>query len=220
MIHLHAAQLLREGRGALFCLGAVAPDAIEDWRVKDRTHLRDVPDRAAALAEIARETDPRDDFAEGVLLHLYADWLWDKEQLERYWASLGGRPEGGEWVPAYRREISLASGWIYRHSPWARPLWEALLAIPREQYGPLPGMDGDDIRAYLTRNFKWHEEHKGPPSAFYPPEEAEAFVVGAAEGYGKWRGTSSVSPRLTAPSKELGDFQPPVELYGRISTSA
>jgi len=149
--------------------------------------LRGVPDRAAALAQIARETDPRDDFAEGALLHLYTDWRWDTRQLERYWASLGGRPEGGDWVPAYRREISLASAWIYRHSPWARPLWEELLALPPARYGPLPGMKRNDIRAYLTRNFQWHEENPGPPSAFFPPEEVEAFVLETVEGYRAWR---------------------------------
>jgi hypothetical protein len=191
MIHLHAAHLLRGERGALFCLGAVAPDAIDDWRAKDRTHLRGVPGRLGKLAGIAKATDPRDDFAEGALLHLYADLLWDEGQLERYWASLGGRPEGGDWVPAYRREISLASAWIYCHSPWARPLWEELLALPLERYGSLPGMDGSDIRAYLTRNFRWHEENPGPPSAFYPPEEAEAFVMAAVEGYQAWRSTTS-----------------------------
>jgi len=189
MIHLHSAHLLRNGRGALFCAGAVAPDAIDDWRAKDRTHLRGVPDRLARLAAIAQATDPRDDFAEGVLLHLYADWLWDSNQLERYWASLGGRPEGGDWVPAYRNEISLASAWIYRRSPWAGALWEELLALPPERYGPLPGMDRSDIRAYLTRNFRWLEEHPGPPSAFYPPREVEGFVLGAVEGYKMWRST-------------------------------
>jgi len=189
MIHLHAAQLLRGGRGVLFCVGAVAPDAIDDWRMKDCTHLRDVPDRAAALLEIAKKTDPRDDFAEGAMLHLYADWLWDEGQLERYWDSLGGRPEGGDWVPAYRREISLASAWIYHHSPWSRALWEELLSLPPERYGPLPGMEGSDIRAYLTRNFQWHEEHPGPPSALYPPEEAEAFILMTVESYQTWRST-------------------------------
>jgi len=189
MIHLHTAQLLRGGRGVLFCVGAVAPDAIDDWRIKDTTHLRDDPDRLAALTKIAQKTDPRDDFAEGALLHLYADWLWDKDQLERYWASLGGRPEGSDWVPAYRNEISLASRWTYHHSPWARPLWEELLAVPQDQYSPLPGMEKKDIRAYLTRNFRWHENNPGPPSAFYPPEEAEAFVLETAEGYQAWRST-------------------------------
>ena len=189
MIHLHAAHLLRGVRGVLFCAGAVAPDAIDDWRAKDRTHLRDVPNRAEALAEIARHTDPRDDFAEGALLHLYADLRWDGDQLARYWASLGGRPENGNWVPAYRNEISLASSWIYHHNPWPRALWEELLAVPAEQYGPLPGMDKNDIRAYLTRNSRWHEEHPGPPSAFYPPEEAEAFVLETVKGYESWRST-------------------------------
>ena len=189
MIHLHTAHLLRGGRGILFCVGAVAPDAIDDWRIKDSTHLRDVPDRAGALIEIARQTDPRDDFAEGVLLHMYADWRWDEDHLRRYWASLGGRPEGGDWVPAYRNEISLASGWIYHHSPWARALWDELLAVPTDRYGSLPGMEKKDIRVYLTRNFQWHESHPGPPSALYPPEETEEFVLETVDGYQTWRST-------------------------------
>jgi len=188
MIHLQTARLLRGERSVLFCLGAIAPDAIEDWRVKDRTHFRQAEDRASALLEIAQTTDPRDDFAEGVLLHMYSDWLWDSDQLRRYWDALGGRPEGGEWVPAYRREIALASARIYRHSPWARPLWEELLAVPQAQYCPLACMEKQDIREYLTRNFAWHEDNAGAPcSAFYPPEEVERFVVGVAEGYGGWR---------------------------------
>jgi len=194
MIHLHAAHLLRGGRGVLFCVGAVAPDAIDDWREKDHTHLRDVPDREAALVKIARATDPDDDFAQGALMHLYADWLWDRDQLERYWARLGGRPEGGDWVSAYRNQISLASGWIYRHSPWARALWAELLALPPECYGPLPGMDRGDIRAYLTRNFHWHEAHPGPPSAFYPPQEVEAFVKAIVQGYPAWRAIYTGTP--------------------------
>ena len=187
MIHLHAAHLLRSGRSVLFCVGAIAPDAIEDWRAKDLTHLRGVPDRAAALAGIARETDPDDDFAQGALLHLYVDSRWDACQLARYWDSLGGRPAGGDWVPHYRREISLASAWVYHHSPWARPLWEEMLALPPERCGPLPGMSREDIRAYLTRNFQWLEDNPGPPSSLYPPEEVEAFTLEAAEGYRAWR---------------------------------
>jgi len=189
MIHLHAAHLLREARGVLFCVGAVAPDAIEDWRAKDRTHLRDAPDRAAALAKIARETDPGDDFAQGALLHLYVDARWDAGPLARYWASLGGRPEGGGWVPFYRREISLASAWVYHHSPWARPLWEEMLALPPARYGPLPGMGREGIRAYLTRNFRWLEENPGPPSTLYPPGEAEAFTLDAVTAWQTWRST-------------------------------
>ena len=186
MIHLHTAQLLRNGRSIRYCAGAVAPDAIEDWRVKDRTHLRDAPDREAALAQLARQIDPRDDFAEAALMHLYVDWRWDANQLERYWASLGGRPAGGDWVPAYRHEISLASAWIYHHNDWARPLWRELLALPQAQYGALPGMDATDIRDYITRNCAWHEANPGPPSAWFPPEEAEGFVHEAVCGWRAW----------------------------------
>ena len=187
MIHLLTAHLLSPDRGPLFYIGAVAPDALDDWRAKDRTHLRDQPDRAAALARLAAETAPGEGFHEGALLHLYTDWLWDAAQLRRWLDSSGGRLGESGWVPAYRREISLASGWIYHHGGWCRPLWEGMLAVPPGQYGALPVISPEDIRGYLTHNFAWHEGNPGPASAFYPPEEMEAFAQGAAAAYALWR---------------------------------
>jgi len=187
MIHLLTAHIAAPGADALFYIGAVAPDALDDWRVKDRTHLRDKPDRAAALAELARETAPGEGFREGALLHLYADWLWDESCLRRWLESCGGRLGESDWVAAYRREISLASGWVYHHGGWCRPLWEEMLAVPQEAYGALPMVSPEDIRDYLTRNHAWHEANPGPASAFYPPGEVETFAAGAAAAYSRWR---------------------------------
>ena len=200
MIHLLTAHLVSPWRDALFYIGALAPDALDDWRAKDHTHLRDCPGRAAALTKLAEETAPGEGFYEGALLHLYIDWLWDESCLLRYWDSLGvkGKPPGGDWVPAYRREISLASAWVYHHCDWARPLWQAMLAVPPETYGALPVISAEDIRAYLTRNFAWHEAHPGPASAFYPPEEAQAFAKSAAEAYAAWRSLPENSGEIMA----------------------
>lgn len=196
MIHLQAARCLRPQGSALFFIGSAAPDAIQDWRTKDCTHLRNAPDRGIALAQLAGATDPHDDFAEGALFHLYTDWRWDVCQLARYWDGLGGKPQGSEWVPGYRREISHASAWIYHNSPWAPALWDTMLAVPPEQYGILPGMDCGDIRAYLEHNHEWHGKLIAPPSAHYPPEETAAFAEAAAESYRVWRGAeTSLSKR-------------------------
>jgi hypothetical protein len=188
MIHLLTARHFCAGGTPLFYIGAVAPDALEDWRAKDRTHLRNRPDRAAALARLAKGTAPGEGFHEGALLHLYTDWLWDETQLRRWLDSSGGRLGESGWVPAYRREISLASSWVYRHSDWSLPLWEGMLAVPQERYGALPGVTPEEIRDYLTHNFAWLEGNPGPPSAFYPPAEVEAFAESAAAAYAGWRG--------------------------------
>jgi len=187
MIHLLTARCLGAEKDTLFFIGAVAPDALDDWRAKDRTHLRDRPDRAAALADLALATAPEEAFHEGALLHLFTDWLWDDAQLRRWLDSSGGRLGESTWVPAYRREISRASAWVYHHCAWATPLWEDMLRVPQERYGALPALSAGDIRAYLTRNHAWHEANPGPSSAFYPPEEVEAFARGAAASYARWR---------------------------------
>jgi hypothetical protein len=191
MIHLLTARHLRRPCGPLFHVGAVAPDALDDWRQKNITHLRDCPDRAAALAALARRTDPADDFAEGALLHLFTDWLWDDGHLRRYLDSLGTIPPNGAWVPGYRHEISRASAYIFCTEPWAAAVWQGMLAVPQTAYGALQKMTPQDIAAFLQSNHAALQRagHKNcPPSHFYPPAQVAAFARAAAHDYEAWRG--------------------------------
>jgi len=183
-IHLATARLVDQNRGPLFFVGALAPDAM-DYPAKEHGHMRYAPDRAAAMAELARATDPADDFAEGVLVHYYTDWLWDTTHLLRY--KNQANTNTAAWVKPYHHETKLASSWIYWNEPWAPPLWESMLALPPESYGKLPGIAPQDIHALMTRGHRWILKHRGPPSTFYPPEVVEEFAQTTAQNYITWR---------------------------------
>jgi hypothetical protein len=188
MIHLQTARLVRPDGGGAFFVGTAAPDALDDFRQKDHTHLRSAPDRAAALRTLAQITDPSDTFAEGVLLHLFADWRWDETQLRRYWDSLGVLPPDGAWVPGYRREISLASTHIFHTAAWSSAVWTQMIALPRAAYGSLELISPEDVEYFLYSNFRHLSKADGVPSVFYPPALVDAFAQETAEEYKCWRG--------------------------------
>jgi len=184
MIHLAVARLADAARKPLYFIGTLAPDAMS-YPEKETAHLRYEPDRGAALAELARLTDPGDDFAEGVLVHLYTDWKWDTTQLKRYREH---DRRDAMWFKRYQHETKLASAWIYRSEAWALALWEAMAAVPMEQYGSFAGITPQNITDYLLRNSSRLEESKGgPPSAFYPPEMVGEFISKTAKDYQAWR---------------------------------
>jgi len=88
----------------LFYIGNLAPDAVTNWKEKDTTHFRNLPDRSQALAAIALQTPPSDNFAEGILLHLYMDWRWDIIAKDEFIKTIDG-----DWFAKYREELNLAS---------------------------------------------------------------------------------------------------------------
>ena len=186
MIHLHIARLVNDTRSPLYFVGSLAPDAL-DTREKDHTHLRDRPDRAEALAALARATNPADDFAEGVLLHLYADWRWDVTHLRRWLDTVEDKTDF-TWVKGYRREIALASAWLYWNKAWAPPLWQAMEQVPARKYGALELIAPEDITDYITGSHAWIEtQQASPPSEFYTPDMAEDFARETASSYQSWR---------------------------------
>jgi len=187
MIHCLAARHVALTRGPLFYVGNLAPDAMH-YPDKERLHLRLCDDRAAALSALARRSDPADDFAEGVLLHLYTDWLWDGTHLRRYRDSQD--PGDPMWFKRYQHETGLASAWLYRNHGWAPALWESMLAVPMSDYGALEGVTPESIASYLTRNSRLLAESNGPPSRVYPPELAEDFAQETARRYQSWRAKS------------------------------
>jgi len=187
MIHLLTAQLFKETaeeRGVEFFVGSLAPDAMH-YPEKEHLHLRCVADRAAAMANLARNTDPEDDFAEGVLLHLYTDWQWDQTHLQNFRNSADKSDK--QWFKHYQRETGLASSWFYWNNPWAARLWEDMLALPTERYGKMDGIAPEHIRALLVNAHRWLSENQVGPSAFYPPEVVDQFAQETASNYQTWR---------------------------------
>lgn len=75
MIHLLLAHTLKPESCGLYYAGNFAPDAIDmregiSYVEKGKWHLRNVPDRAAALKEFYLQIDKNCFFQEGYLVHL------------------------------------------------------------------------------------------------------------------------------------------------------
>jgi menaquinone-dependent protoporphyrinogen IX oxidase len=133
MIHLLAAHKLQTEPDALFCVGTVAPDAVKTREDKDKTHFRILCNREEALANLAKNTS--DSFGEGVLLHLYLDWLWDDQAYHVF--SKQHHEDG--WFLTYRNEIAKAGSYIYHHYSWSERAFLKMLSCPAKLYGQTPG---------------------------------------------------------------------------------
>lgn len=188
LIHLKTGIIAAE---TLFCgrtpdisyfVGNVSPDSVSRPReLKDRMHLRIYghDERLAKLAGMARAVGD-DEYRLGALLHLYADLCWDEgPQTEHHL-----RYSGEDWFHDYRNEISLASSFIYHNEPWGKKLWRDMLASDIGSYcTSLQGYTADDIRGYLERNGKWHDDNVIGPSPEFPPEAVNGFCRSCAQSF-------------------------------------
>lgn len=183
MIHLLAAYKLETDPDALFCIGTVAPDAVKTREDKDKTHFRILSNREEALADLARHTVEGDSYGEGVLLHLYLDWLWD-DQAYRVFSKQ--HHEDG-WFLTYRNEIAKAGSYIYHHYGWSKKAFLKMLSCPVELYGQTPGASEAEVSDMIKRNYLWHNDNNIGPSDFFSPDFVEDFANRAADEYRVWR---------------------------------
>ncbi len=188
MIHLLMAHKVKPEGSTLFYAGNLAPDAVTNREDKDITHFRDLQDRSGALAALALQTPPSDDFAEGVLLHLYTDWRWDILARDEFI-----KTAGGDWFPEYRKEISLASWYAFHHTDWANGLWERMDRCEASEYGKIPGATAEEFEDFICRNKKWHMENDSGPSTVFTPEFIEEFIHKIAEEYTQWKILQEIS---------------------------
>ena len=185
MIHLLTARECRQNPSPLFYVGTVAPDAVEGWKEKDRSHFRDLEDRELALKRLAAATDFNDDFAEGVLLHLFLDWKWDVLFMRKFKYCYGH-----SWFLPYRAEIAAVSAVLY-HSNFAnKSIWQTMEKCPRESYGVFTGTNSEQIAALIKRSHLWHLQHPLETAVFYSPGQVAWFIENTAAEYKKWRETS------------------------------
>jgi RimJ/RimL family protein N-acetyltransferase len=182
MIHFLMAHKVRPDGSTLFYVGNVAPDTVPNFKEKDITHFRYLSDRSEPLAALALQTPPTDDYAEGVLLHLYTDWRWDILARDEFI-----KMTNGNWFSDYRKEISLAGVYAYHHTDWAESLWERLEACDVSGYGKIPDVTTEDLGEYIRRNNRWHKENDSESSVFFTPEFVDDFVSKVADEYTQWR---------------------------------
>ena len=183
MIHLLLAKKIKPGGSILFFIGNIAPDAVINWKEKDITHFRNLPDRAEALAALALQTPPSDDFAEGVLLHLYLDWRWDLFVRDKYIKTVNG----GNWVAKYRKELCLAGSHAFHQNMWAKDMLKQMASFDMAGYGKIPGATPIELKKLLSRINKWHNENNIGPSAIFTPEFVGNFITKVADEYNNWR---------------------------------
>ncbi len=182
-IHLMMAKKIKPEPSALFCIGNIVPDAVEAREDKDVTHFRSAPDREKAMEALRGSTDPMDDFAEGVLLHLYLDWQWDTDMIVPYKAS-----GGVDWFSKYRGELRLAGSYGYHETPWLWSVWEEMTAVQASAYGHLERASKEEAYAFVQRNHQWFLGNTIGPSQVYTPEIIEDYLNKIAKKYVIWRG--------------------------------
>jgi hypothetical protein len=188
MIHLMAARLVAPDAGPLFYIGSTAPDTVTGRHEKDALHFRDLKDRQPALTALAKNT--KGEFAEGILLHLYADWKWDTTILQGYI-----RKMGEDWFSSYRGELSIAGSHAFHSTPWAERVWAAMDAADPGAYGESPHAVKENIKGFIGRNYIWHRENRLGPSIFFPPDMIEDFVCKTAKEYIQWRNKHGYNER-------------------------
>ena len=182
MLHLLMAHKIKPKGGILFYIGSIAPDAVANWKDKDITHFRNLTDRSEALENLALQTSPSDDFAEGVLLHLYMDWRWDTLARDEFIKKIDG-----DWFIKYRKELSLSSSYAFHNADWAKNLWEQMELLDSSEYGKTPGATVEELKDLICRNNKWHNDNNMEPSTYFTPEFIEKFINQVGDEYTQWR---------------------------------
>ena len=181
MVHLLAAYKYDPKASTPFLIGSIVPDIIKGWEEKDRNHLRDREDRQGTLCELAHTMDLQYDFQKGILFHLFIDYKWDINLREEFTR----RYEGYTWFKPYRHELSLVGSWLYHHTDWSKKVWEELMSYPLEQIENNE-YDKYEIKDFLARNYKWHDENYIGSSLFFTPELVEKFTNEAVNEFRDW----------------------------------
>ncbi len=184
MIHLLTARDFDPAGDGRYLLGSIAPDHAFDRTFKDSIHLRDVPDRPAALAALRGRLDLRDSYSLGWLLHLYTDLKWD----ESFFAAYRAAHEGEEnWFRGYHRELHSAGYALYHRYDWAEQACADILAVDLASLPPaLPGDPGqmEEFRTILME--KTRESAPDIHSDVFPAEAVERFARDTAEEFRSW----------------------------------
>ena len=184
MIHMLTARDYDPQGDARYLLGSIAPDHAFDRAFKDAIHLRDVPDRQAALSALREKLDTADSYSLGWLLHLFTDMKWDESFLADYRAAHEGEEN---WFRGYHKELHSAGYALYHRYEWADKACGDILKVDLASLPPaLPGDPAqiEEFRTILME--KTRESDPGICSRVFPVELVEPFAEETAAAFRRW----------------------------------
>ena len=181
MIHILTAYKYNKNASALFFIGNVAPDAIDERELKDMAHFRNINNesRLQALIDLKNSIDKNNEYCIGALMHLYIDYLWDNYVFDNYKET----STDADWFKLYRNEILYDSVYLYHHLSFAKDLWFDMLSYPKEEYDYFTDYDCNTVNAYLKRLYSIHTQNDYPPSEVFPIDFIEEFTFGACKAF-------------------------------------
>jgi len=182
MIHLLTAFKVNPNASLLFYIGNIAPDAVVNWQEKEVKHLRNLQDRTAAMRNLAIHTDKSKDFDEGMLLHLFLDWKWDISVKKEFI-----KKTGENWFATYRYELGLASNFAFHYTEWSEKIWQQMDLCDISHYGIVDGATSSELKDFISRGNKWHNENNIGPSTAFLPDFIELFTDNIIQEYLNWR---------------------------------
>ena len=184
MIHLLTARDWDPKGDARFLLGSIAPDHAFDRAFKDTIHLRDVPDRQAALSTLREKLDTADSYSLGWLLHLFTDMKWDTSFLADYRAAHEGEEN---WFRGYHKELHSAGYALYHRYGWADKACSDILAVDLSTLPP--SLPGDPAQIEEFRSILMEKTRESAPdihSDAFPVETVERFAAETAAAFRAW----------------------------------
>jgi len=200
LTHMTVAHRLNSKAGGAYLLGSFAPDYVKDRIEKDRIHLRlRTPEgmplnseeaqvwRWEKLAELANVTNPNDEFAEGWLLHMFTDLIWDKDIIAPYFAGIEKTPG---FFQHYRDEISRSSFYIFHRDELAKELLRMAMDAPTDYKGSPDYPTPKRLEEFRTHVNEIHIPYIGAApqiSVAFPPQQVDDFIEKAVELYPGWR---------------------------------
>ena len=184
MIHLLTARDYDPRGDARYLLGSIAPDHAFDRAYKDAIHLRDVPDRPAALKALRLRLDLGDSYSLGWLLHLFTDLKWDTSFLADYRAAHEGEEN---WFRGYHKELHSAGYALYHRYDWADKACSDILAV---DLASLPAnVPGDPAQIEEFRTILMEKTRESDPaihSDAFPAVVVEHFAMDTAAAFRAW----------------------------------
>ncbi len=179
MIHLILAKKTNLTDNPIFYLGNIAPDAVTDWKTKDKTHLRTLENREPALLEL--KNNSTNDFSLGMLLHLFLDWKWDIQIRDEFI-----KKTGENWFVLYRNELAISSSYAFNTTDWAKAIWNDIDTIPINDYGKVPGATSLEVKNFLHLHHIWHKENILNQSKYFSKNLIEEFTDKVASEFLSW----------------------------------